>query len=68
MLEKASEAFMSSTCVESELETPVEEEPAWVEEPEPEPEPELPDRGHRIRDLLVNIFAGHEEFLGLTPD
>lgn len=55
---------MSPTCVEPELDTLVEEEPVRVEEPEPE----LPGRKQSIRDLLVTIFAGHEGFLGLTPD
>jgi hypothetical protein len=59
---------MSSTCVEPDLEMLVEENPVRVEEPEPEPEPELPGRKHFIHDLLVSIFAGHEDFLGLTPD
>jgi hypothetical protein len=55
--------IMSSTCVEPELESLVEEEPERVEEPSPKP-----GRKQRAHDLLVTIFAGHEEFLGLTPD
>jgi len=61
---------MSPTCIEPELETPVEE---IVEETEERiPSPELPPDEigwkQRIRNLLVTIFEGHEEFLGWTPD
>ncbi len=59
---------MSPTCIEPELETPVAAEPMTVEESELAAEPEPAGRTQRIRDLLVTIFAGHEEFLGWTPD
>ena len=57
---------MSPVCVEPEVETPLEEE--TVRSEEAVTEPESPDTKQRIHELLVKIFAGHEEFLGWTPD
>ena len=53
---------MSGTCIAPEPETTVEEKPVRLEEPEPV------GWKQRIRDRLVAIFEGHEEFLGWTPD
>jgi len=55
---------MPPVCMDPEVETLIEEEPAPVQEPESKP----PARNERLRNLLVTIFAGHEEFLGWTPD
>jgi hypothetical protein len=49
-------------CIAPEVEPPVEEQPVWADEPEPV------GWKHRVRDILVAIFGGHEEFLGWTPD
>ncbi len=57
---------MSPVCVDLELETPVEETNQRT--PSPELPPNEIDRKQRVRNLLVTIFAGHEEFLGWTPD
>ncbi len=57
---------MSPTCVDLELETPVEE--IKQRTPSPELPPKEIDRKQRIRNLLFTIFEGHEEFLGWTPD
>jgi hypothetical protein len=54
---------MPATIIEEpEVESPVEEEPARIDEPKPI------RRKRSIRDVLVAIFEGHEEFLGWTPD
>ena len=51
---------MATTCG-APAEPPVEKSPTRIEEPE--------SSGFKqsIRDLLVAIFKGHEEFLGWTP-
>ena len=65
---------MSPICVEPEIETVAEVEPVPVVEEKsvqvesPEPEPERPGWKQRFRNLMITIFAGHEEFLGWTPD
>ena len=59
---------MSPVCIDPELETPVEEEPVWLNEAQPGPEADTPEAKQRIRELMLKIFAGHEEFLGWTPD
>lgn len=53
---------MSPTCLDPEPETLVEEEYVRFDEPAPV------GRKQRLRDLLIAIFKGHEEYLGLTPD
>jgi len=53
---------MATTIVAPEVEPPVEKEPMRVSEPKPL------SLKQRIRDLLIAIFKGHEEFLGWTPD
>jgi len=53
---------MSPTCLDPEPETMVEEEYVRLDEPAPV------GRKQHVRDLLVAIFKGHEEYLGLTPD
>jgi len=53
---------MSPTCLDPEPEIIIEEEPARFDEPAPA------GWKQRVRDLLVAIFQGHEEYLGLTPD
>jgi hypothetical protein len=50
-----------STCIAPEPEVLVEEEAARPDEPEP-------DWKQRLRELLVAVFQGHEEYLGWTPD
>lgn len=47
---------------EPELEMPVQQNPS----PTGAPKPSV--REQRFRKLLVTIFAGHEEYLGWTPD
>jgi hypothetical protein len=47
--------------VEPEVELPVEQNS------EPTYEPRV-DLKQRVRNLLVAIFEGHEEYLGYTPD
>jgi len=49
-------------CIDPELEQPVEEQLDSSEGPKP------PARKRRLRELLIAIFEGHEEFLGWTPD
>ena len=54
---------MAASCIAPpEVEPPVEEKIERVREPEPVGT----KRPHR--DLLVEIFEGHQEFLGYTPD
>lgn len=53
---------MSPTCLDPEPETMVEVEPLRLDEPVPM------GRKQPLRDLLDEIFKGHEEYLGLTPD
>jgi hypothetical protein len=53
---------MAATSVAPELNSPVDDEPVRVDEPKPV------GGKRRVRDLLVAIFQGHEEFLGWTPD
>jgi len=48
--------------VAPEVELPVEKKPPQFHEPKPV------SLKQRVRDLLVEIFEGHEEFLGWTPD
>jgi hypothetical protein len=61
------QVYMPTTLIEPEvfqpeLEMPVQENPL----PTGAPKPSV--REHRFRKLLVTIFAGHEEYLGWTPD
>jgi hypothetical protein len=53
---------MATTIVAPEVEPPIEKIPMRVTEPKPA------GLKQRVRDLLVAIFGGHEEFLGWTPD
>ena len=53
---------MASTIIAPEVESPVEKRPERVDEPKPVGWKQW------VRDLLVAIFEGHEEFLGWTPD
>jgi hypothetical protein len=55
---------MSPTCLTPEPEIMAEPEPVYLREPAPQP----PGRKQRVRELLITIFKGHEEYLGLTPD
>jgi hypothetical protein len=53
---------MAATSIAPPVEHPVEKKTMQVSEPEPA-SPKQPVGG-----LLVEIFRGHEEFLGWTPD
>jgi hypothetical protein len=53
---------MPSTILEPEVEFSVEENP------EPAYQPSPTDPKQKVRDLLIAIFKGHEEYLGWTPD
>ncbi len=54
---------MPATMVEpEELELPV------AHNPEPAYETRPANLKQRVRNLLVTMFEGHEEFLGYTPD
>lgn len=53
----------TSPVLDPEVETEVEKETAKLSEPKP-PGPLRPKR----RTLLEEIFEGHEDFLGYTPD
>ncbi len=53
---------MAATTIAPPVEQPVEKKTVQVSEPKPV-SPQQP-----ARDLLVEIFSGHEEFLGWTPD
>ncbi len=65
---------MPATMVEPEVEVSVEPSPKRTYEPMYEPAHEPADQPtpvslkQRVRNLLVTIFEGHEEFLGYTPD
>lgn len=53
---------MAGTCVAPEIESSVEEEEIKSVEPRPlEPKPP-------VRSLSTEIFEGHMEYLGYTPD
>ena len=53
---------MATTCVAPEVETPVEKKPVRAEEPKPV------GWKQSVRELLIAMFQGHEEYLGWTPD
>ena len=53
---------MAAPCIAPPVEQPVEKKPMQVREPKPA------GLKQRVRDLLFDIFKGHEEFLGWTPD
>src|SRR5271165_1717352 len=53
---------MGTTCVAPEVETPVEKTRVRIDQTKPA------GWKQRVRDLLIAIFEGHEEFLGWTPD
>jgi len=53
--------LMAATCIAPEAERPVAQKTSPVRRPEPEPK-------QPIKDLVMQIFEGHEEFLGFTPD
>jgi hypothetical protein len=53
---------MAAPCVAPQVEPPVEKKATPVDKPKPV------GLKQRVRDLLVAIFEGHEEFLGWTPD
>jgi hypothetical protein len=57
---------MAATIIAPEVETPV--EPPVEKKPVLADEPKPAGWEQRVRDLLVAIFEGHEEFLGWTPD
>ncbi len=61
---------MPATMVEPEVEVSVEPSPKRTYEPmyEPADQPTPVSLKQRVRNLLVTIFEGHEEFLGYTPD
>jgi hypothetical protein len=59
---------MSSTILEPEVEIPVGVELPIEENPEPPYGPGPTNLKQRVRDLLITIFKGHEEYLGWTPD
>lgn len=52
---------MAATCIAPEVERPVEKKTSPVRQPEPKSK-------HPFRDVLIEIFRGHAEFLGCTPD
>lgn len=53
---------MAAPCIAPQLEPPVEEKTLQAGEPKPVP-PKQPARG-----IVSEIFEGHEDFLGWTPD
>ena len=53
---------MATTCIAPEVERPVEKASVRIDGPKPV------GWKQRIRELLIAIFEGHEEFLGWTPD
>ncbi|MGB8770071.1 MAG: hypothetical protein WCC92_10670 [Candidatus Korobacteraceae bacterium] len=53
---------MAATGIAPQVEVPVKKKPVRLDEPKPI------GWKQRVRDLLIEIFKGHEEFLGLTPD
>ena len=53
---------MAAPCIAPQVEPPVEKETFEVCETKPAA-PKQPPRG-----ILSEIFEGHEDFLGLTPD
>jgi hypothetical protein len=53
---------MATSCIAPQVKMHVEEKLMPVSETRPA------GLKQRIRDLLVAIFEGHEEFLGWTPD
>jgi len=52
---------MAATTIAPPEEPQVDEKPPRFDEPEPV-------REERFHSLLVQIFQGHQEFLGWTPD
>ncbi len=55
---------MAAACTAPPVEPPVEKDEKTVQVRESKPVvPKQP-----VRDLLVKIFEGHQEFLGWTPD
>ncbi|MFZ0286179.1 MAG: hypothetical protein WAL32_13195 [Terriglobales bacterium] len=56
---------MAAPCIAPPVALPVEkkslQEPDWMT-------PKPPVKKRPVRDLLVEIFQGHEEYLGWTPD
>ncbi len=59
---------MPSTVLEPEVESPVELELPVEKISEPPYAPKPTNLKQRVRDLLITIFKGHEEYLGWTPD
>jgi hypothetical protein len=59
---------MPSTILEPEVESPIELELPVEKNPEPSYASRPADPKRRVRDLLIEIFKGHEEYLGWTPD
>ena len=53
---------MAAPCIAPQLEPPVEKKTLQASEPKPIA-PKQP-----ARDLLAEIFEGHEDFLGWAPD
>ncbi|MGO9518374.1 MAG: hypothetical protein ACLPND_15145 [Candidatus Korobacteraceae bacterium] len=53
---------MAAPCIAPPVEMRIEKKTVRVSELKPE------GLKQRVRDLLVAIFEGHEEFLGWTPD
>lgn len=53
---------MSATCIAPEVERPVEKKPVRLDQQKPA------GWKQRVRELLIAIFEGREEFLGWTPD
>jgi len=56
----------ANPIISPEEELAVEKKTLKVCEPKAKPRPRGPKQP--VRDLLFEIFEGHEEFLGLTPD
>ena len=52
---------MATTCIAPEVERPIVKNTSPVRQPEAKPKPPF-------RELVINIFRGHEDFLGYTPD
>jgi hypothetical protein len=53
---------MAAPSIAPQVKFPLEKKTLSVWEPNP------PDLKQRVRNLLLEIFDGHEEFLGWTPD
>jgi hypothetical protein len=63
---------MTTSTVDHEIEDAVEERSSLVREPKndvsKQPVPKRPLSTQSVRSRWAEIFEGHEEFLGFTPD